>query len=83
MFGDSNHIKVKFCTVGVHRSDGLVKKLVLSVTFRVLTEVQDFQNYTLQDAISKIIWNLRSSYQSKIKNSSFELNINSKPNTIW
>ena len=50
MFGDSNHIKVKFCTVGDHRSDGLVEKIVLSVTFRLLAVVQDFQNYTLQDA---------------------------------
>ena len=38
---------------------------------------------TLQFAISKIIWILRSSFQSKIKCSSFEIHFNRKPNTIW
>ena len=38
---------------------------------------------TLQTAISKIIWNLRSSFQSKIKCSPFEIHFNRKPNTIW
>ena len=41
------------------------------------------QKPTLQTAISKIIWNLRSSFQSKIKCSPFELHFNRKPNTIW
>ena len=38
---------------------------------------QDFQKYTLQDAISKTFWNLRFFYQSKIKCSPFEINFNS------
>ena len=38
---------------------------------------------TLQNAVSKIIWNLRSTYQSKIKCSPFEIHYNRKPNTIW
>ena len=41
------------------------------------------QKPTLQFAISKIIWNLRSSFQSKIKSSPFEIHFNRKPNTIW
>ena len=41
------------------------------------------QKPTLQTAISKIIWNLRSSFQSKIKCSPFEIYFNRKPNTIW
>ena len=41
------------------------------------------QKPTLQTAISKIIWNLRSSFQSKIKCSPFEIHFNRKPNTIW
>ena len=44
---------------------------------------QDFQKYTLQDAISKIMWNLRFSYQSKNECSPFEIHFNSKPNTTW
>ena len=41
------------------------------------------QKPTLQTVISKIIWNLRSSFQSKIKCSPFEIHFNRKPNTIW
>ena len=41
------------------------------------------QKPTLQFAISKIIWNLRSSFQSKIKCSPFEIHFNRKPSTIW
>ena len=41
------------------------------------------QKPTLQTAISKIIWNLRSSFQLKIKCSPFEIHFNRKPNTIW
>ena len=36
------------------------------------------QKPTLQFAISKIIWNLRSSFQSKIKCSSFEILIENR-----
>ena len=38
---------------------------------------------TLQFAISRIIWNLRSSFQSKMKCSPFEIHFKRKPNTIW
>ena len=41
------------------------------------------QKPTLQTAISSVIWNLRSSFQSKIKCSLFEIHFNRKPNTIW
>ena len=41
------------------------------------------QKPTLQFAISRNIWNLRSSFQSKIKCSPFEIHFNRKPNTIW
>ena len=41
------------------------------------------QKPSLQTAISKIIWNLRSSFQSKIKCSPFKVHFNRKPNTIW
>ena len=44
---------------------------------------QQQQRSTLQNAVSKIIWNLRSSYQSKIKCSPFEIHFNRKPLTIW
>ena len=44
---------------------------------------QETRKCTLQNALSKIIWNFRSTYQSKIKCSPFEKQFNRKPNTIW
>ena len=44
---------------------------------------QEAQKCKLQDAVSKVICNLRSSYQSKFKCSPFEILFNRKPNTIW
>ena len=46
--------------------------------------VQEFQKFTLQDAISNMIWNLWSSSQSKLKCSPIEKQFNRKPkpNTI-
>ena len=44
---------------------------------------QETQKRTLQNAVSKIIWNLRSSYQSKLKCSPFEVHFNRKSNTTW
>ena len=83
LFCDSNNIKIIFCTVGDHRSNGLVKKLVHTVKIKLLAISQEHQKCTLQKAVSKIIWNLRSSYKSKIKCSPFEIHYNRKPNTIW
>ena len=83
LFCDSNKIKIIFCTVGDHRSNGLVEKLVHTVKIKLLAISQEHQKCTLQNAVSKTIWNLRSSYQSKIKCSPFEIHYNRKPNTIW
>ena len=41
------------------------------------------QKPILQLFISRFIWNLRSSFQSKTKCSSFDIHFNRKPNTIW
>ena len=41
------------------------------------------QKPTLQFAISRIIWNLLSSFQSKINCSPFEIHFNINSNTIW
>ena len=83
LFCDSNNIKIIFCTVGDHRSNGLVEKLVHTVKIKLLAISKEHQKCTLQNAGSKIIWNLRSTYQSKIKCSQFEIHYNRKPNTIW
>ena len=83
LFCNSLNIKLIFCTVGDHRSNGLVEKLVHTVKIKLLAMSLEQQKPTLQIAISKIIWNLRSSFQSKIKCSPFEIHFNRKPNTIW
>ena len=82
-FCDSNNIKIIFCTVGDHRSNGLVEKLVHTVKVKLLAISKEHHKTTLQNAVSKIIWNLRSTFQSKIKCSPFEIHYNRKPNTIW
>ena len=56
---------------------------MVHTVIKLLAISQENQNCTLQKAVSKIIWNLRSSYQSKIKSSPFEIHYNRKPNTIW
>ena len=71
MFCDPNNIKLIFCLVGDHRSDGIIEKLVHTV--KLLAMAHEDQKRTLQDGVSKIIWNLRSSYQSEIKCSPFEM----------
>ena len=83
LFCDSNNIKIIFCTVGDHRSNGLAEKLVHLVKIKLLAISKEHQKCTLQNAVSKIIRNLRSTYQSKIKFSPFEIHYNRKPNTIW
>ena len=75
LFCNSFNIKLIFCTVGDHRSNGLVEKLLHTVEIKILARY--FTTPTLQLAISKIIWNLRSSFQSKIKCSPFEIHFNS------
>ena len=83
LFCNFFNIKLIFCTVGDHRSNGLVDKLVHTVKIKLLAMSIEQQRLTLQFAISKIVWNLRSSCQSKIKCSPFEIHFNRKPNTIW
>ena len=50
---------------------------------KLLAISKEHHKCTLQNAVSKIIWSLRSTYQSKIKCSPFEVHYNRKPNTIW
>ena len=83
LFCDSNNFKLLFCTVGDHRSNSLVEKLVHTVKIKLLALSLDQQKPTLQHAISKTIWHLRSSFQSKIKCRPFEIHFNRTPNTIW
>ena len=83
LFCDSNNIKIIFCTVGDHLSNGLAEKLKHTVKIKLLVMAQEAQKCTLQIAVSKLILNFWSSYQSKIKSSPFEIHFNRKPNTVW
>ena len=61
-FCDFNNIKIIFCTVGDHRSNGIVEKLVHTVKVKLLAISKEHHKNTLQNAVSKIIWNLRSTF---------------------
>ena len=50
---------------------------------KLLAISKEHHKITLQNAVSKIIWNLHSTFQSKIKCSPFEIHYNRKTNTIW
>ena len=78
LFCNSNNIKIIFCTVGDHRSNGLVEKLVHTVKIKLFVMSQEQQKCTLHNAVSKMNWNLRSSYQCKVKCSPFEIHFNRK-----
>ena len=80
---NSNNIKLIFCTVGDHSSNGLVEKLVHTIKIILLAMAFEHQKLILQKVVSKIIWNLRSSFQSKIKCSPFEKHFRRNPNTFW
>ena len=60
VFCNSFNIKLIFCTVGDHHSNGLVEKLLHTVKIKLLAISLEQRKPTLQFAISKIIWNLRS-----------------------
>ena len=52
---DSNIFKIIVCSVGDHRFNGLVEKLVHTVQIKLLAMAQETQKCTLQNAVSKII----------------------------
>ena len=57
LFCDSNNIKIIFGTEGDHRTNRLVEKLIQTVKINLLAISQEHQKCTLQNAVSKIIWN--------------------------
>ena len=83
VFCDSNDINLIFCTVGDHCFNGLVVKLVHTVKIKFIAMAFEQQKPNLQEAVWKVIWNPRSSFQSKINCSPFEIRFNRTPNTIW
>ena len=53
-FWDLNNIKFIFCTVGDHRSNGLVEKLVHTVKFKLLAIAQETRKCTYKTLSQKL-----------------------------
>ena len=82
-FCDKFNIEIIYCTVGDHRSNGLVERLVYTVKSKLLAISFEVLKPSLNDSIEKIIWNLRISKQTAIGCTPFEKLFNRVANTRW
>ena len=82
-FCEKNNIKLILCTVGDHRSNGVVERLIYTVKAKLLAISFNDPKPSLNTAIDKIIWNIRSTKQSSIGCSPFSKHFNRSPNTFW
>ena len=70
-----------YCTVGNHRSKGLVERLGYTIKSKLLAMSFELPKPPLNASIEKIIWNLRISKQSAIGCFPFEKHFNRTANT--
>ena len=72
-------MEIIYCTVGDHRSNGLVERLVYTIKSKLLAMSFELPKPSLNESIEKIIWNLRISNnpQSAVKR------FNRVANTRW
>ena len=82
-FCDKFDIGIIYCTVGDHRSNGLVERLVHTIKTKLLAMSFEIPKPSLSDSIEKIIWNLRISKQTAIGCTPFEKHFNRVANTRW
>ena len=82
-FCEKNNINLILCTVGDHRSNGVVERLIYTVKAKLLAMSFNDPKPSLNTAIDKIIWNIRSTKQSSIGCSPFSKHFNRSPNTFW
>ena len=82
-FCDKFNIEIIYCTVGDHRSNGLVERLVYTIKSKLLAMSFEVSKLSLNDSIEKIIWNLRISKQTAIGCNPFEKHFNRVANTRW
>ena len=80
---EKNKIKLILCTVGDHRSNGVVERLIYTVKAKLLALSFNEPKPSLNTAIDKIIWNIHSTKQSSIGCSPFSKHFNRSPNTFW
>ena len=82
-FCEKNKIKLILCTVGDHRSNGVVDRLIYTVEVKLLAMSFNEPKSSYNTSIDKIIWNIRSKKQSSIRCSPFARHFNRSPNTFW
>ena len=63
-FCEKFNIEIIFCTVGDHRSNGLVERLVYTIKSKLLAMSFELPKPALNSSIGKVIWNLRISKQA-------------------
>ena len=82
-FCEKFNMEILYCTVGDHRSNGLVERLVYTIKSKLLALSFELPKPSLNELIEKIIWNLRISKQSAIGCTPFEKIFNRVANTRW
>ena len=82
-FCEKNKINLNLCTVGDHRSNGFVERLIYTFKAKLLAMSFNEPKPSLNTAIDKNIWNIRSTKQSSIGCSPFSKHLNRSPNTFW
>ena len=82
-FCDKFNLEIIYCTVGDHRSNGLVEKLVYTIKSKPLAISFELPKPSLNESIEKIIRNLRISKQSAIGCTPFEKHFYRVANTRW
>ena len=81
-FCEKNKIKLILCTVGDHRSNGVVERLIYTVKAKLLAMSFNEPKSSYNTSIDKIIWNIRSTKQSSIRCSPFARHFNRSHNTF-
>ena len=82
-FCEKNNINLILCTVGDHRSNVVVERLIYTIEAKLLAMLFNEPKPTLNAAIDKVIWNIRSTKQTSIGCSPFSKHFNRSPNTVW
>ena len=82
-FCEKFNMEVIYCTVGDHRSNGLVERQVYTIKAKLLAMSFELPKPSLNESIEKVIWSLRISKQSAIGCTPFEKHFNRVANTRW
>ena len=82
-FCEKINIEIIYCTVGDHRSNGLVERLVYTIKSKLLAMSFELPKPSLIESIEKIIWYLRILKQPAIGCTLFEKHFSRIANTRW